>query len=63
MDFFKYLQSDGLLGVLLVPSLAVERPPLDLGAHDKHAVGRIPPLERKEITYTGLIVGVLHHVV
>ena len=46
MDFFKYLQSDSLLGVLLVPSLAVKRPPLDLGAHDKHAVGRITPLER-----------------
>ena len=44
MDLLQDLQGDGLLGVLLVLALAVERPALDLGAHDEDAVGRIAPL-------------------
>ena len=47
MDLLQDLQGDGLLGLLLVLALAVERPALDLGAHDEDAVGRIAPLAWK----------------
>ena len=51
VDLLQDLEGDGLLGVLLVLALAVERSALDLGAHDEDAVGRIAPLAWEEGTY------------